>query len=142
MALLEIHIRSKENQEDKGRKGMFNEPVFDFEPQPLQRALYSGETGKVIIYAKFPSVQHYLGENCLFKKTLSAQVLVADLVAERCFYEIAKRKVASSGVTLRPEAIPDRIQRDALGLSQKYGKKVHEALVDQNLLRESKNKIA
>lgn len=139
MALLEVRVRSKEEQEDKGRKGMFNEPEFDPDPGPLQRTSYSGETGKVIIYANFPSVQHYLGENCQFRKTLPAQVLVADLVAERCFYEIAKKKVDTSGVTLRPEAVPDRIQRDAFELSRKYGKKVHEALVDQNLVRESKS---
>lgn len=45
----------------------------------------------------------------------------------------------SSGVTLRPEAVPDRIQRDTFELSRKYGKKVHEALVDQNLLMEIKS---
>lgn len=141
MALLEVRVRSKEEQEDKGRKGMFNEPQFDADPEPLQRTSYSGETGKVIIYANFPSVQHYLGENCRFRKTLPAQVLVADLVAEKCFNEIAKKKLDTSGATLRPEAIPDRIQRDTFELSRKYGKKVHEALVDQKLVRESKNNI-
>lgn len=138
MALLDVRVRSKEEQEDKGRKGMFNEPEFDPDAAPLQRSSYSALTGKVIIYANFPSVQHYLGENCRFRKTLPAQVLIADLVAERCFYEIAKKKVESSGATLRPEAIPDRIQRDAFELSRKYGKKLHEALVDQNLVKESR----
>lgn len=128
MALLEVHVRSKEEQEEKGRKGMFNEPEFDYDPEPPQRTLYSAETGKVTVYVNFPSVQHYLGEDCRHRKTLPAQVLVADLVAEKCFYEIAKRKVETSGVTLRPEAIPDRIQRDSIELSRKYGKKVHEAL--------------
>ncbi len=41
-----------------------------------------------------------------------------------------------SGVTLNPEAKHDRIQRGTFELSRKYGKKVHEALVDQNLLSE------
>ena len=138
IALLEVRVRSKEEQEGKGRKGMFNEPEFDYDPEPLQRTSYSGETAKVIIYANFPSIQLYVGENCRFRKTLPAQVLIADLVAERCFYEIAKRKVESSGVTLRPEAVPDRIQRDSFELSRKYGKKLHEALVDQNLIKESR----
>lgn len=139
MALLETHVRSKEpSPEEKGRKGMFNEPEFDYTLDPLQRTTYSTETGKVTIYMNFPSVQHYLGDRCQYRKTLPAQVFLADLIAERCFYEIAKKKVESSGVTLRPEAIRDRIQRDAFDLSRKYGKKVHEALVDQNLLNEYK----
>jgi len=71
-------------------------------------------------------------------KTLPAQVLVADLLAERCFLEIARKKVESSGAIIRTEAKPDRIQRDAQELSLKYGKKVHEALVDQNLVSESR----
>lgn len=140
MALLEVRIRSKED-EKKGRKGMFNEPEFNYDPEPLQRTSYSSETGKVIIYVNFPSVKHYLGDNCQYRKALPTQVFLADLVAERCFFEIAKRKVESSGVTLRPEAIHDRIQRDAFELSRRYGKKVHKALVDQNLINESRTLI-
>ena len=139
VALLEVCIRSKEDQEQKSRKGMFSAPGFDYDPEPLQRTSYSLETGKVIIYANFPSVKYYLGEACQYRKTLPAQVLIADLVAEKCFQEIAKRKVESSVATLRAEAVPDRIQRDAFELSRKYGRKVHEALVDQNLLNKSKN---
>lgn len=139
MALLEARVRSKEKQEKKSRKGMFNEPEFSYDLEPIQRTSYSAETGKVIIYVNFPSVQHYLGRICQYRKTLPAQVLVADLMAERCFYEIAKKKVEASGATLRPEAIHDKIQRDAFDLSRKYGKKVHEVLVNQNLVNESRS---
>ena len=135
LALLAIQIRAKE-EEKKGRRGMFNEPEFNYDLEPLQRISYSSETGKVIIYVNFPSIKHYLGDNCQFRKELPTQVFIADLVAERCFFEIAKKKVGSSGVTLNPEAKHDRIQRDTFELSRKYGKKVHEALVDQNLLKE------
>lgn len=96
-------------------------------------------TGKVSIYVNFPSAKHYLGDNCQYRKTLSAQVLIADLVAERCFNEIAKKKVGASGAALRPETVPDRIQRDAYELSKKYGKKVHEILVDQEILNNTKS---
>lgn len=136
IALLEVKIRSKEETEDKGRKGMFSEPEYSYEEEPLQRTSYSLETGKVTIYVNFPSVKHYLGDTCQYKKTLPGQVLVADLVAERCFFEIAKKKVDTIGVLIRPEARPDKIQNEAYGLSKKYGKKVHEVLVDQNLLLE------
>jgi hypothetical protein len=137
MALLDVRIRSKEETEDKGRKGMFSEPEYNsYEVEPLQRTTYSRETGKVIIYVNFPSVKHYLGETCQYKKTLPGQVLIADLVAERCFYEIAKKKVDTSGVLIRPEARYDKIQNEAYALSKKYGRKVHEVLVDQNLLSE------
>lgn len=89
----------------------------------------------------FPSIQHYLGDRCQYRKALPAQVLIADLVAERGFYEIARRKVESGSAMLRPEAVADRTQRDAFELSRKYGKKVHEALVDQNLVSESKEHL-
>lgn len=139
IALLSVHIRSKEKEDEKSRKGMFNEPEYNFDPDPLQRSSYSTETGKVIIYVNFPSIQHYLGEDGrLYRKTLPAQVLIADLVAERCFHEIAKKKIEGSGATLSPASVPDRIQRDANELSKKYGKKIHEALVDQKLLDNSR----
>jgi hypothetical protein len=140
MALLEVRVRAKDEKE-KGYKGMFNEPEFDYELEPLQRTSYSAETGKVKIYVNFPSVKHYLGDTsnpCRYRKSLPAQVLIADLVAEQCFLVIARKKVESSGVILRPEALHDRIQRDAFELSKKYGKRVHEALVDQELLNDSK----
>ncbi|MBW2321489.1 MAG: ATP-binding protein [Deltaproteobacteria bacterium] len=134
MALLDARIRSKENTKDKSRKGMFSEPEPNYDPHPLQRTSYSAETGKVIIYVNFPSIKHYLGDTCQYMKTLPAQVLVADLLAERCFLEIARKKVESSGAILRPAAKPDRVQRDAQELSLKYGKKIHEALVAQDLI--------
>ncbi|MEW6355183.1 MAG: ATP-binding protein [Planctomycetota bacterium] len=137
MALLQVRVRSKDEQEQKGRQGMFKEPDFNYDLEPHQRSQYSAETGKVIIYVNFPSVQHYLGEECQYRKTLPAQILIADLVAERCFYEIAQMKVQKSGAVIRPEAIYDRIQRDAYELSKKYGKKVHQALVDQKMLQDA-----
>jgi hypothetical protein len=140
LALLETSVEAKEPPHPEKPKGMFSDPEFNYEEEdPLQRTHYSSETGKVIIYANFPSVQHYLGVDCRYRKTLPAQVLIADLVAERCFYEIAKKKVESSGVTLSPKAIGERIQRDAQDLSKKYGKKVHEVLVDQDLMNESRS---
>ena len=141
MALLEVRVRSKENPPEEGRKGMFSEPEFDFDPEPRQRTHYSSETAKVIVYVNFPSTKMYLGENCCYRKTLPAQVLVADLVAERCFYEIARRKVEKSGAIIRPEAKADRIQRDAFVFSRKYGKKVHEAMVDAQLLEQSRKDL-
>ena len=79
-----------------------------------------------------------MGAQCQYRKALVGQVLIADLVAERCFQEIARHKAETSGVMIRPEGLHDRIQRDAFEFSKKYGRKVHEALVDQNLLRESR----
>jgi len=136
IALLDVRIRSKEEREEEGKKGMFREPDFNYDPDPSLRTQYSKETGQVIIYVNFPSVKHYLGENCEYRKTLPAQVLVADLVAERCFYVIAERKVDTRGVLLRPEGRLDEIQRQAYLLSRKHGKKVHEALVDQSLVKQ------
>ena len=89
----------KDDEEEKKKpgKGMFSEPYFDLlDPEPLQRSSYSRETGRLTIYAHFPSVKHYLGDGCCHRKTLAAQVLIADLVAERCFLEVAKEKVERS----------------------------------------------
>jgi len=137
MALLEAHVESKDEL-PKGPAGMFSEPTFDYDPDPPQRTRYSPETGKVIIYVNFPSVFHYMGEGCKYKKTVAAQVFIADLVAERCFYEIARKKVESGWPTLRPEAKMDKIQYFAYDFSKKYGRRLHEALVDQNVLNEAK----
>ena len=139
MALLEVQIKTSGEKKEKAQKGMFNEPEFDYDHEPPFRISYSAETGKVIIYVNFPSNKHYLGDHCRYRETLPVQVFLADLIAERCFFEIAKRKVQSGGVTLRPEAVADRIQRDAADLSRKFGKRVHEALVDQSLLDQSRS---
>jgi hypothetical protein len=140
IALLEVSVKTKDEEHaDNGRQGMFSDPEYDFDPEPSQRTTYSPETGKVAIYVNFPSVKHYLGDNRQYAKTLAAQVFIADLVGERCFYEIARHKVQTGGVLLRPEAQYDRIQRDVIILSRKYGQKVHEALVDQALLKSSRN---
>ena len=135
VALLEIRVRSKEEEDEKNRQGMFSDPDFDMETrEPHQRSSYSKTTGKVIIFTNFASVKHYLGENCQYKKTLVGQVLIADLVGERCFWEIAQKKVDLSGVLINPAGRLDKIQSEANQLSKKYGKKIHEALVDQGVL--------
>jgi len=136
IALLEVKVRSKESEDQKNRQGMFSDPDFDMETlDPRQRSSYSKTTGKVMIYTHFPSVEHYLGEDCQHKKTLVGQVFIADLVSERCFWEIAQKKVESSGALINPAGRLDKIQREANELSSKYGKKIHEALVDQNVLQ-------
>lgn len=137
-ALMQVKVVSKEEREDKARKGMFSEPWYDYGLEPLQRSSYSAENGKVIIYVNFPTILHYLGANREFAKSLPAQVLVADLVAERCFLEIAKKKAESASV-VRAGAVHDLIQRYSFELSRKYGKKVHEHLVDQEALKKSKS---
>ncbi len=75
-----------------------------------------------------------LGENCQYKKILVGQVLIADLVAERYFWEIAQKKVDLNGVLINPAGRLDKIQSEANKLSSKYGKKIHEAWVDQSVL--------
>jgi hypothetical protein len=138
IAMLDVSIKTKEEKPREGRKGMFNEPEFNYDPGPLQRASYSAETGKVIIYVNFPTVKHYLGRSLEYQNTLPAQVFTADIVAEKCFYEIAKKKVDSSASLIRAEARLDKIQKETYVLSKKYGEKVHEILVDQDMLKESR----
>jgi len=141
-ALLEVKTRMEEEQERPKGHGMFSaEPYYDQdELEPLQRTSYSPQNGKITIYANFPSSRHYLGENLRHKKTLAYQVLEADLIAERCFYETARAK--KRDVALSPEALPERIQRDAQELSRKHGMRVHKALVDQRLVQKDKDQAA
>jgi len=81
-------------------------------------------------------MQHYLGADCKYRKTLPAQILIADIVAEKCFFEIARKK-SENMVLINPEGAFERIQSLAYNLSNKYGKKVHQALVDQSLFQKS-----
>jgi hypothetical protein len=124
-----------EEREKPRGQGMFSgQPDYNQEePEPLERTRYSRETGKITIYANFPSIRFYLGGNLRHKKTLAAQVLVAELIAERCFFEMAVAK--KRDVAISPEALPGRIQRDAMDYSRKYGLRVHKALVDPALLQ-------
>lgn len=139
IALLDAQVREEEHIQ-KDKSGMFKEPSFDYDLDPPLRTRYSAETGQVIVYANFPTVFHYLGEGCKYKKTLAAQIIIADLVAERCFYEIAKKRVENEALA-RPEAKEAKIQQVAYELSKKYGRRIHEALVDQNILNESKKEL-
>jgi hypothetical protein len=141
-ALLEVKTRIDEEQERPRGHGMFSgEPHFDVDdPVPLQRTSYSRETGQVTIYVHFPSIGLYLGEDLSHKKTLAAQVLIADLIAERCFFEMAQAK--KRDVAISPEALPARVQRDAQELSRKYGVRVHKALVDPALVRKDQSACA
>lgn len=141
-ALLEVKTRIDEEPERPKGHGMFNsEPYFDQDdPDPLQRTSYSRETGKITIYANFPSIRFYLGENLKHKKTLAAQVLIADLIAERGFFEMARAK--KRDVAISPEALPERMQRDAQELSRKHGVRVHKALVDPILVQKDQAALA
>jgi hypothetical protein len=138
MAVLEVKIRIKETPPPGGQRALFSEPFFDMTPEPQQRSSFSAETGKVIVYVRFPSVSLYLGDERQHAKTLPAQVLTADLVAETCFREIARRRVEASGVVVRAESLEDKIRQEAYELSRKYGRKVHQVLVDQSMLAESR----
>lgn len=135
IALLQVSIKSKEDSKKSGL-GMFSEPEFDQDPDPLQRCSYSHETGKITIYANFPTIQHYLGPDCRYRKSLPAQILIADIVSEKCFFEIARKK-SENMVLINPDGAFERIQGLTYELSKKYGKKVHQALVDQSLFQKS-----
>ncbi|MEK0338143.1 MAG: hypothetical protein QQN41_11985, partial [Nitrosopumilus sp.] len=136
IALLDVKIRSKQEKKPTGPKGMFNPPKFSDESQPQQRSSFSKTSGQVIIYINFPSVKHYLGENREHSNTLSAQVVIADLLAEQCFHQIAKQKIEKGSVVVSAKNTPYLIERDKNELSFRFGKKLHKAFVDQQLLKE------
>ncbi len=139
-ALLEVKARAQEGRVGPKGSGMFNaEPHFDQDdPEPLQRTSYSRETGRITVYANFPSLRHYLGDRLQYRKTLAAQVLIADLIAERSFFEMARAK--KRDVAISPEAFTERIQRDVQEYSRKHGERVHKALVDSTLFKKDRCK--
>lgn len=137
MALLQVKVRSVKPPKEKGTKGMFSDILYD-SSDPLQRSSFSEKTGEIHIYYKFPSIKHYIGENCEFKKSLPAQVLIADIVSEQCFLTIAQKVVDKSGVLLEPSQKFFKIQQKTYELSKKYGEKIHKILVNQDLLNKTK----
>jgi hypothetical protein len=141
MSFLGVSITAKEETTVVGRKGMFsNEPEYNFDLEPTQRAHYSKETGKVIIYVNFPTIKYYVGKNLEYIETLPAQILLSDIIAEKCFYEIAKNKVEQRAALINPDGVYDNIQREANLLSKKHGKTFHELSVDQNMIDAARNK--
>jgi hypothetical protein len=140
LALLDVRVTSKEEKEFKGFKGIFKDYEFNFEEDPLQRVSYSSETGKIILYGEFPSVKHYIGEYGKFSSSLSAQVFVADIVSETCFKEIARRKV-ERGALITTSGKQEKINMESSILSKKYGYKLHQILVDQDILMKDQSKI-
>jgi hypothetical protein len=140
LALLDVRVTSKEEEEYKGFKGIFKDYEFNFEEDPLQRVSYSSETGKIFLYGEFPSVKHYIGEYGKFSNSLAAQVFVADIVSETCFREIARRKV-ERGALITTSGKSEKINMESSILSKKYGFKLHQILVDQDILIKDQSKI-
>ena len=131
-ALLEVFIKEKKAAK-QGKKGLFKEPVYDHLIDPVQPISFNSNTGDIKIYLNFPIVEHFLGKDRIYRKTLSAQVFEAQMISTMCFYQISKRKNESSYSRVDPEALPDKIQRDSYELSKKYGEKIAEALIDDKL---------
>ena len=139
IALMDVRTRSKEQRPPRGPQGMFSEPEFIFEENPLQPMNFSKEKGKVMIYVNFPTVLSYLGPNREYSKSLVSQVFIANSVMDKCFNEIAARKVESIGMILTPATLPYTIAKFMNELLKEYGAKVQRALVDQSLLKQHLN---
>lgn len=60
--------------------------------------------------------------------------LLADMIATKCLGEIARRKVETGGVAVRPEGLADYIEAQANRLASQHGRKIHEALVPREML--------
>ena len=72
------------------------------------------------------------------QEDIRAQVMIADMVAERCFLEVAKEKVERSAILGTGEQRTARVQSETQALSKRHGHRIHKALVDQDLLREDR----
>jgi len=57
IALLEVRVRSKEEEDKKSRKGMFSEPEFSYDPEPLQRTSYKCSDRQSKYLCKLPFSQ-------------------------------------------------------------------------------------
>lgn len=136
---MEVNIASKVVNPPPRSFGMFDpEPFFDSQnTDPNFRSSYSEASKKITIYTNFPTVKFYLGPEAKYRKTIIGQIYVAEIIAEKCFWEMSKRKIDNSGIMIStsPESFMEKVLLEANTLSKKYGAKLHESLVDQLLLK-------
>jgi Histidine kinase-, DNA gyrase B-, and HSP90-like ATPase len=111
------------------RWGLFNEPIFDESENPTDDVAYSSLDGKIRIYINFSPTKYYLGEKNSKADSLPAKMKVADLLCKCCFFELASRQVANSGIVIEASSRFDKIRREALKFESTYGAKIHEYLV-------------
>jgi len=103
---------------------------FDDTPYPIQRALCRGNT--IYIFTKEPTVKMYFGERGEYDKTLSFQVLCADLITDAFCTKVVEdlgEKIVYPG-----EDRETAIQRKINQLKIKYGPIIHKTYVNQSLL--------
>jgi hypothetical protein len=133
---MHVKIRSKDVQPIKGVGGMFSQPEYDYEPNPVNPTAYSSDTGKIKIYVNWPNTKFILGDLCKYRKTPAAQILIASLVLEKAFIEIARKKIMT--MSMNKSAIEAGIHMEANQLAQKNSGRFFEILIDQKLLSEER----
>jgi len=81
----------------KGPKGgFFSGIVPDESENPMQRVFYAADTGKVLIYIRFPVVAKYLGPGLKGSESPEGGAMLAELVGE-AFCKAMARKAIDAG---------------------------------------------
>lgn len=135
--IIGVSIEEKSESKSKSNVSVFNPPDMNLNPHPPQAASYDIDTEKVIIYAKFPTVRHYVGEDLEYKNSLPAQQRIAHLILEKYFYRLASKDVKRQGTSLNIHSEHDYIQGEANKYMEIHGAGALKVLVDQELLKKS-----
>ncbi len=136
-AILGVTIKEKADSKSKSSDDIFKPCEMRMDPHPPQPCSFNREAGTVVIYAKFPTVKYYVGEHLEFRETLPARQMIAHLVIEKYFYQLALRGINSRG-SIDPTTKHDAVQSDANELMLTYGGEVLKLLVDQDLVKKSR----
>lgn len=122
--------RKKEKGEPHGRKGGFISKIEpDETTDPIQRVEYKRELGEIRIYIKFPSVGKYLGPGLKGADTNEGKVILAELVGEAFFKELARRNLESGKYPIVPGAEVDTFNSAINELQKKYLAEIYEAIM-------------
>jgi len=71
-----------ENPQPSARGTTFTGILFDPEPKPTRRVRYDTDSGKIVIYTRYPTVAEVLGRERRRLASPESRVLLAELIAE------------------------------------------------------------
>ncbi len=137
-ALLQVVSKIEKKKEQKHKRiqntGLFNEIKFNPDLPKQIRHHFDRKKGILYISSSAPSIKKYLGPEGEGQDRIHCQVLIAELVMDAWCREIARRKQEQDKLKIIGDDITEAINKEINELIYKYGKLIHSALVDLNLL--------
>jgi len=101
--------------------GFFSDIKPDESENPIQRVFYAADTGKVLIYTRFPVVAKYLGPGLERSESPEGGAMLAELVGE-AFCKVMARKAIEAG---KYDDTVDGFNAAVNNLQRKYLHQIH-----------------